>query len=368
MQTLFVDETGDFRTPDSHGAVVGLVAPTNAQGLLLEGLEDELRQVFVGLPWPPHATELNIPIAHAVRALELGGGKLPRPLKKLVHRVAKPLKKHVGGSLPKQARRDQLKDWDNWLAAHHPGLRQELVGLRDRREAGLARVLRGLGAQGAWVLVAATRVDPQDEPAEPGQLVRDAYVRALRLLLERLHALSWSSAGGRQMAARICDRNVRVQGLPRAVPLSRVFLEDITREATGHPALDPSDARRDSFHLDISPGRTVFRGDDLPAGVVLTDWLANRAGRVLNAKAKKDWTRVTERLDHQVLHGLARSRRMALCPGLPALTTLAHDGSPRAVEHQAFNASGPVGTGHLKPEWARVQAEQWVHRAAQGGW
>lgn len=364
MQTLFVDETGDFKTPDSHGAVVGLVAPTTAQGQLVEGLEADLRGVFTGLPWPPHATELNIPIAHAVRALELGGGKLPRQLKKLAHRVGKPLKKHVG-PLPTRASRDDLREWDLWLAENHPHLRKELIELRDRREVGLSKVLRRLGEQGAWVLVAATRVEPQNEVAAPGGLVRDSYVRALRLLFERLHALSWSQAGGTRIVGRVCDRNVRVQGLSRAVPLSRVLLEDIAREATGHPVLKDMDTRRDSFHLDLSPGRTVFRGKDVLAGVVLVDWLANRVGRVIRTK---DWGRLTQRLDHQVLHGLSRARAMALCPGLPVLTTLAFDGAARTAEHEAFRSRGPVETGHLKPEWVRVQAEQWVHRAVEGGW
>ncbi|MCP4803769.1 MAG: hypothetical protein GY913_07105 [Proteobacteria bacterium] len=365
MPTLFVDETGDFRTPDSHGAVVGLVAPTGPEGRLVEGLDDELREVFVGLPWPPHATDLNIPIAHAVRALELGGGRLPRQVKKLAHKVGKPLKRHVGGSLPAHASQRQLKDWDGWLAVAHPELRQELIGLHDRREAGLARVLRKLGSQGAWVLVAATRVGAPDEPAAAGQLVRDTYVRALRLLIERLHALSWSDAGTRRLTARICDRSVRVEGMPRAVPLSRALLEDVAREASEHPALAATDARRDSFHLDVSPGRTVFRGDDVLAGVVLADWLANRVGRVLRTR---DWTRLTQRLDHQILHGLGRSRPMALCPGLPSLTTVAFDGEARRCEHEAFEKRGPVATRQIRPDWARVQAEQWVHRAVQGGW
>lgn len=365
MWTLFIDETGNFRDAGRLSAVVGWLMPGSPSDRGQLALQRRLRSLFEACSWPPHATELRLPVAHAIQALQASGPVSPE-LRALAEAARGPLRALSDGS--KLTTRDNpkgLRKLDARLLARHPALHARLQGLQDQRESGMAELLAELADQGAWVVIAATHTDPRADVVGPGRVVRDAYVRCLRRLFERLHTLLWHTDKGQQRVhAVVATRNVDITGFPVPAPLGRATIDDVIREASQHPVLARTDARRASLAINSAAGAQKYDQGVVP-GLIVADWLANRVGGVL--RSEHLWSRASARLDFEVLHGLPRSRVMDLAPAEPPLSTLAVDEDARSLELAAFRGEAE-SQPYVTPDWAQQATLPWLARARARSW
>jgi len=365
--TLFVDESGDLDGDGDRAVVAALLLPGSQHAPLQRDLRSQLGEVFAGLPWPPHTSTLNIPAAIGVATGQVPAHRRPPALAELYQ------------ALRPQLEGTSLDDWqalrvlDERIADRQPELHAGLRALRANHHAGVRGVLSRLaaGAHGATplALVAADQVDHDRNEEPAGALVvRDPYVRLLRLILEQVHALLWHDGRGVEVVeAVVADRNLRLAGTGQRVPLLPRYLDEISREAWRAPFLANKDARRQGVRI-VPTGRQRFRGEGTPAGLVLADWLANRARRALHSN--RPLAATLQSLDAMALGGLARSRRPALAAdaGSP-LPTLAWGGEARSRVHAAATTGRPQPTHDLAPPlWAPEATEPWVQAAATGTW
>ncbi|MCK6501947.1 hypothetical protein L6R53_00840 [Myxococcota bacterium] len=364
--TLFVDESGHGETPGETLVVAGLLLPAGLHDPLQRDLRARLEGIHAGLPWPPHAAMLNVPVAAAVAS-----GTLPASQRSAALEALRlPLRELLDGVKPDDWL--ALRTADAAVAERYPDLYARLQALAQARAAAMARLLADLGRtagpRGAVALVAADRVDPaRDERPLGGLVVRDAYLRLLRLLLERVHALLWHDERGVEVVeAVVADRHLTLAQGDRRVPMVSRYVAEIADEAARAPFLVEGDRRRDSVRV-VSTGRRRFHGEDVPAGLVLADWLANRAGRSL--RRDRDLAALGASLDALALHGLPRERAPALAADGPALTTLAWGGEARRRVHEAAQRGERLPTtGLAPPRWVPEATAPWVDAAARGTW
>lgn len=364
--TLFVDESGQAGSPGQTLVVAGLLLPAGLHEPLQRDLRVRLEGIYRGLPWPPHAATLNLPVAAAVASGTLPPGQREAALEAL----RLPLRGLLDGVA--------LDDWqalrnaDAAVAERFPEAYARLQALAHGRSASVQRLLAELGRtaspQGAVALLAADRVDPaRDERPLGGLVVRDAYLRLLRLLLERVHALLWHGGRGVEVVdAVVADRLLTLAKGGQLVPMVSRYVAEIADEAARAPFLAEGDPRRESVRV-AATVRRRYHGPQVPAGLVLADWLANRAGRAL--RRDRDLAGLAAELDGQGLRGLPRERAPALAAQGPALTTLAWGGEARARVHEAARRSEVVPTtGLAPPRWVPEATAPWVDAAARGTW
>lgn len=364
--TLFVDESGDLDLGGERGVVAGLLLPAGLHAPLQRDLRSRLETVFAGVPWPPHASTLNIPVATAVAAARVPSRQRPAEVDALRRELAPML----GGVA--------LEDWsglhalDARVAEERPDAWRRLKALRTARHEGVRQVMTELsrltGPQGALALFATEATDSdQDERPARSMIVRDPYVRLLRLLLEQVHALLWHQGRGVEVVeAVVADRHVSLVEGNQRVPLVPRFVGEVAREASRVPLLGDGDPRRGSVAV-VATGRQPYRGEALPAGLVLADWLANQGARAL--RRDRGLLALGQSLDAVALAGLPLERSPGLAPGAAPLPTLAWGGEARERVHRAAREGRVTPTEDLAPpRWVPEVTAPWVEAAAGGTW
>ena len=364
--TLFVDESGRMGLEGETVVVAGLLLPAGLHEPLHRDLRRRLEGIFAGLPWPPHAATLNVPVAALVASATLPAKQRSPALEAL----RKPLQGLLEGV--------DLRDWaalqraDLRVAEEHPSLHAQLRKMVQQRAGAMQRLFAelatGPGPRGAVALFAADRVDrSRDHRPLNALVVRDSYVRLLGLLMERVHALLWHGGRGVEVVeAVVADRDLTLTKGSMQVPLVPRYVAEIADEAARAPFLAEGDRRRDSVRV-VATGPRRFRGPDVPAGLVLADWLANRAGRAL--RRDRDLAALGASLDALALNGLPRERAPALEPDGPALTTVAWGGEAQRRVHDAARLGVDQPTlGLTPPRWVPEATRPWVTAAARGTW
>lgn len=390
---LYVDESGSPDDPDDVHVVAGLLLRDTETPALEARLRTALGDVFPLWPWPPHASELNFPASRVAAALRappsldesVDAGRLRarvEPLKVLIQTSSEPIalgflaavERWAGGA---RLDYDALRMADGWLrgVAARPwqALREEC----DRQEQRMQELLSDIGARygsgDAAVLVAASL---RGSPAAPTRglpattrhsIRRDRYVRSLELVLERAALLLRGGQDRRTTWLRVATRDIQIVGItPRnrfGVPLYPHFVGDIVTTAVEHPdGLDPATRAR----LRLVPIGSPNRYDSTAhPGLVLADWIANRARRAL-ADLPLEADPAEALAAHGALGAIDRPLPLHLVPrrGGGPLPTAGTEGPAQRAVRDTFDGR-PADPDLITPRWARELARPWIDRALE---
>lgn len=356
---LYVDESGDFGE-DPYSCVVGLTMREQECGKLERDLRAAVEGCFPLVPWPPHATALNIPVSRAAACLlsEAGHDQVRSACSRAVEalRAAKeePALRDFwrcveAGRMPAYS---QLRAADAWLKAKdggaHERLRQ-LVRVQDRR---MRRLLRGLALSGGEddvFVVGAVQARQGGAPED------DGYLRCLEALFERLIALVDAEGVRQAVRFRVATRHVDEPSLGVRIPLNAKHVVDLVQDAKALAAK----------LIEAEPGvrcvplehQTKY-DERVHAGVVLADFLANRVRRVLRS-SKLSWSEVGKGVRGRTgIAPEARARRFDAV--LPALT---FEGPLRSW---LLTSRGVEELQSMRaPRWAVEQARRWAEAVRQ---
>jgi hypothetical protein len=347
---LYVDESGDFVT-DRTSCVVGLVLRDRESPALEATLREVLSQCFPLIPWPPHAAHLNVPVSRAAACLLTPGDDHPE-----VREACSPALRRLrsGRRALGQGADDALGPFfealdagrmpsfgalaaaDGWLRREDRRAYGRLSRLAGSQRAHLAAVLASLvehyGQDAAFLVGAAQR----------GQLgPSDAYLSGLGALLERLFALLEGEAR-RVIRFRVATRDVMDPGYGVALPLRSTDVLRVADEVGG------------SAEVRVVPNQNIITRYDrhVSAGVVLADFLANRARLVLRRDIS--WDDVSDGVAERT--GLLPQRPLETASGAAA-PAVAHDGEARDWLKAVAAGRSVPRLAPTEPRWAREQAE-----------
>lgn len=370
---LFIDESGLFDGEDTD-VVGGLLLESADSPALIEALERALRAVYPGVPYPPHATDLNpsgSPVAVALLA-EQRGVPVDKGLLKLAHRCRRENKGRAAefvraideGKLP---RFDATKKLDPWIKRLPGRARGSLSRERERQAKYMRRLLGSLSTNvGRAAFVGAGRPSRGAPSSQRGPNANesrhgDSYLELLVAVFERVYALlrDRNSEGVAVLKVHVLGRHVRHSRQRRS--MTKAELEAHLQHAELFPLLAPAVGTRDA-HLRVQAQRPRGYCDGVHPGLVLADWLCNRARWALADGSSL--TSVSQAIERSsALHVSMQSAALPECSPLP---TLAAAGRPQAAVKIAFQdpsrARPDPGRG-----WAGEQAQMWIAAAEQTG-
>ena len=358
---LYVDESGDFGE-DRFSCVVGLAMREQESGELERRLRAAVESCFPLVPWPPHASRLNIPVSRAAACLLSDGGheelraRCAPALEALRAARDEAALRGFWGSI-RAGRMPAFVDLqlaDAWLLVGTPEAYSPLRALSQLQMRRMGQVLCALssayGADDVFV-VGSVLSGPGATPSQ------DGYLCCLEGLFGRLLALIDAEGVRQAVRFRVATRHIEDQTLGVRLPLNAKHVLGAARAARACAAR----------LLDAEPGvRCVplehqTRYDArVHAGVVLADFLANRVYRVLRASGLSwHWPKLEDEVRHRT--GLApatRARRFDTV--LPAL---AFEGSLQDWLMSGRVAGQPLPIG--SPRWAEEQARRWAEAAGE---
>lgn len=360
---LHVDESGPL-TPGDPSVVLGVVLPECDPGPLRQRLE----AIFPAVPWPPHASPLQIPVTRIWGAWARAARGLPAPTGSYACLAAfgEGLRSHHAGralfaAAQQEAEPDRqlLHDADRALATRHPKSHGWLRALKDREAHLLGQLLDELAEAGAFTVIGAG--DDDDPLPDLGPLRADPYLSRLTALLERTLLLLWQEGGpSTPIWTRIATRSTHLQGFRRHQ------LADARTLAHLQPHLAPSLSAQRRAQLSASARIVAFaepqRWDaHTHPGIVLADHLARRAARIL--RRDRPWEPTRQALNDSLRLPVERLPRANTQAG--PLPSVAAVGAPRRriLDHLAQQ---PSDAGD--ETWTHEQADRWVAALGPGGW
>lgn len=359
--TLFLDESGNFDNEGDLGVVGGLLAPGRPVARLQRELRSAIQDALPGMPWPPHSAQYSRAGSRLLAAANLPHRRRPARLAPLVdrHRAwieTVDLRDH-----------DQVADFDLDLRRQHPSDWDQVQAAQGQQDARLAQMVAALALSGADAVAAADWIDPRRLEPPPGdRLLRDAYLRLLVILLERVNALLVHHDRGVELVhAVIADRYVHHRDHPAPLPFHSHFQQEIIDQAARFGVRPDDGPRRDSVRIMPVGGRQPYFRDDCPAGLVLADFIAHRARRQLS-HLRRNWPETRKGLAGR-LHGLGLERAAAGLPQEHApLPTVAWGEAARAIllESARHGVAQPVD-GLSPPAWVPGATAPWARAAAR---
>lgn len=361
--TLHLDESGDFASPGDAVFVAGIMLQEPPSDAADRILGDVLRRIDPLVPYPPHATDMR-QLAWWVARWMLADSAVREnhPARYVLDRAAATIQR--GESAPllirmtEQLQRRQTPDYDalklatRWLRDRDPALCRELEslarGAEDRYRA-IGTQLRTLYGDARCHVVAA---------GDPGGVAidgADRYLSLLTVLFERVFAL---------LRARPAQRHeVRVVAAQRHVTDARVGrrrmlmpqdLGDCVRRAERFPLLAP--ASPPDTVIRILPWASVAYRDQVPPGVALADFVANRVRRVL--LQSYTWDQASNEI--AAATGLAAMVPARVLPDGGAQPAIAVAGAPRDAIAAAFLGRPAEGLPLKSGRWTTDQAQRWI--------
>jgi hypothetical protein len=192
---VFIDESGDFDREDGPVCACGVLVQEGDLHQLRQDLLEQLESVYPGIRYPPHTTELNIPLAHLelwmhsrreLRDSHLAAAQLARIADALLSCQDAEAAELVGALRAwKPAGHDALRRCDTWLRTHAREDWELLRGERDAAQERMRTLLVSLGE------VYGQRRCRLVMSAEPGSqpVGEDRYLRLVTNLLERVRSL-----------------------------------------------------------------------------------------------------------------------------------------------------------------------------------
>lgn len=384
--TLYVDESGSFRTVDRRSLVCGVLEHDTGE-LDWDRVRAEVSTALPLVPYPYHATQLHEPAVWVWVALV--GMQQPNAdlgsRAELIAQATAPavvltqlafargtaeltlFRRYVEwGRFPPK---DVLKDYRAWLAQQSPAAFSALRQLGSTMRRALTRCYKKAlepVSDRLWVVCAVAEPNPTPSSellanASPGSgytnsrdAIRvDGYLRALESLIERVLCLL---RGGRRCDVDLWVATRRVETVRHGtLAVGRSIVQQIADRARQFPALPTLDGgSRDDVHFHVPQGVVNFDAQS-PMGLVLADAVSNHLFHALLADKPRLAHIETDiqqsfSLNCEVapLHPLASDT-------LPALTW---DGPARAALRAAF-AGKPAAVEPLRPQANQLQAQRW---------
>jgi hypothetical protein len=349
---LYIDESGGFEEGQLDPLVLGVLAPGVESPAFVKTLREKLAQIFPGVPYPPHATELNLAAARPWYAMS----ERPRTpldpavaaardfLQRSEHRDARALHRALRDR--QDASWEQLSRASDLLAreasATHKSLTHLHLGQRAR--------LRAFCSEGLAVVaaIAPRQLDAATDRITPPTLCKDRYVATMAALLDRVVALLRPQGHERvEVHMRIAGRHIhedsfgdRVHLAPRHVRAVAGVVSAGARVTFFLPA-DYPEARVEPFDTNVHPG------------IVLADHLSNSLRDHLKAAKGRPWDTVVQQCRDEL--------RIDLTVAAPAFASAPMPGLAAAGSAREFiEGAIPSLTEHAEPRrWARDQAALW---------
>ncbi len=371
---LYVDESGDFDETGDTCVVSALLLKGEELAEDSTALREMLGTIFPLAPWPPHATELNLPSA---RVYYVMAGLVPLATDAVADDVRAAIAVFEGSTMPeaaqwrghaKQGRRPQYA----WLESGNVVLRRECpdvfralqtraVAERTALRNLLADASAHVGPRGFAALTAVSSRRPADGPPEQevatGALRRDGYLDALETLIERAVMVV---RGGRRPAAtdvriwaRVATRHVGVEGIG-SVALNSDHVARVAERAAA-----VGNVGQTALVRVRSLDRVTRYDGSVHPGVVLADAIANGMRRVL-------LTRGRDHLGWDQLAGFCEDAlgipAVVPVPSLDAsdLPAVAVTGASRTAVQAAARREETLPLVAEPARWAREQAAEWV--------
>jgi hypothetical protein len=396
---LFIDESGDFDDPDDVVCVAGLFVPLPADDDLEPYLRTRLDEAFPLTTYPQHAAELDVPISRALLALRsprLEGE--PAAVADVRARIAPAIGALLGADDPEvlttvgahrvgvPLTHDRVRWLDIWLRGAAPEAHRELRAVCDEQEEALRAHV--LGDLADLVRRYTTEVLPPSDgnplPARPVALVAAEaspegagppaarYLALFELLLERVYAHLREPGGARHhVLVRTSARDLRFGDATNDHRLDAPDVVRASRRAAGFPFL-PAEHLPDR-RVWLSALATESFGPAMHPGLVLADYVANRARRALKSTPIRSMPlaalqqSIERRLGHVDTRLPLRAR-----PTLGPLPTVAAGGLARRHVRTCFVGRVAPEPLHHVPRWASESAQAWEIAAralaAEGAW
>jgi hypothetical protein len=362
MYQLFIDESGDFSKRDGEVVVGGLLFRTDDAAELEQRMRAGIARAFTLVPYPPHTSHLNIPVAHALAALRAGVHE-ETPATHHVHRRIAPALRELEQcphdvlalAREREVPWEKLQAADEWLRNRsRRGAHAYLTWLLLERFRKLTRLLRECGERFHGVAVATFDTGRASVPEE------GRYLRGLEALLERVYQLVAAPGVEVCVAVQVLGRGLeQVSG--KRTYLARHHVERACSSAIRFPIARNASAPRVTWQLT----QPVHFGPSVHPGLVLADFVVNRCWqRVLRSG---DWSAVERQAKAQIRLPVTAHASFGGERGSP-LPTVAAEGLPRSAIHAAFAAGSgvpelPSGFAAVRPAWAREQAQAWIEAA-----
>jgi hypothetical protein len=347
---LFIDESGDFDSEHDRVCVGGLLAPDEILQIDGKTWRQALGKIVWAPAWPPHATELNQPAGLLAMWLVSERQWRPRGVERSTLEAAERLiDEHPDPPAREFLRlareRHRMPGWETLVAVSPVLAREPAVfgGLN----AGVARLGRSM-AQLIGQLDEALRHRCSLVMAfesRPEHLEHARYLSVLEAAIERAVMLVATRSERHQLDLTVAARGVRL-GPEEERQLSSGDLADASRGARVLPG---------SASVEVKSGIPVEFDANAPAGLVLADWLCNRARF---ASRQRSWPTLRDAVWKTT--GASAERQVPLLQR--SLPTFALAGSGRQVVagHQSLEAAGLTG-------WRLEVTQRWRDAVSAGG-
>jgi hypothetical protein len=364
--SLFVDESGQFEGGDPS-VVAGVVVVGHPDAYAGGRLRALLADIWGPGPWPPHAAHSNLPASRVLYAAhadhrDMRAGRFAADLRPAIRDLTAVLERTPLQSRLSSIRDGALPTYADCEAAHAL-LRREpsyatLRSVGEAQDTAMGQLVEMVCAMSGGVVVAAFADEGPPGPAPaPLQLREDAYVRALRVVIERVSRL----AGAHDAECFVLTRDVEAGGLGK-IGMQGFLLRPLLEQAA---AVAGSPVRLRAGGATLRYRDNERQGAPLHPLHVIADWLANKlrsaAGRFDGGYASLEATLVKD-----LLPGPATLRRVpSRAPALGALPTLAVAGGPEDAVRVALSGAAPAVAALGAPRWAWDQAHEWADTAGR---
>jgi hypothetical protein len=345
----FLDESGSFENPSERTVLAAVLGRNPVSS---PSLRKALQRALPGVPYPPHASRLNVPMFRV--ACALANPKSVRQVAPPFREVLDDVAKYISSSKdpvavefllavekanhPREGLHRLpygiLRQADTWLGMTRPAMSRALRAMHMRGTKAMLELLENLPDH--YQVVASWEAgDPEASP-EP-ETAEERYFRVLDGLLERIQGLL---GGG------------TVRPVVLIVP-------------SRHHIVNPARVRAFSGLRSGAPGSVTFLvgipkpyDDRMNPAFVLADFVSNRLRNIL--QPTRPWDLVARQwASKKLLEAPPRFDTSA-----ETLPTIAAEGTPRALVRTALDGAvddalvNLLGTG--LHGWPKDQAERWI--------
>jgi hypothetical protein len=374
---LFVDESGPFHRW-GEGVVAGVLLRGADSPELSQALRRAIEEELPFVAWPPHATDLRVPVMHVVSWVRFHGGaggiarSSPNAREDGLSLMAaaeeiEQFSAKLGARLRGVARttdssfRPALEALDASVRAQLPALHRRLQSLAESRRARMRVLLGQLGGiaeeDGAFLVLAGAGDGPLEPLPGTGGEPGDHYSSVLTALFERVAALLALGDAEAHVDCQVATRDVAANAA-----IGGAMVEALGTRAAGRwPG-----ARGVKF----SARAPIVRYDGgVHPGVVFADFVANSTLHSLSAGVGCGLG--LGEATHQIRErcGLATSPPPSLLGANLAggyLPPLCAPGLAADRVRAAWSGRKGPAPDMIRLLWSREQSDRWVGAAAEG--
>jgi hypothetical protein len=379
---LFVDESGNFDGREGPVSLGGLLLQHDSLPTIGRGLRLGVEKIYPHVPYPPHATELNLAAGHLASwrlwpVQSIYSGQLENANlefeKALRIEGASPL---LQGFLNAECERKRpkfpsLQGCDQWMQANAPKAMAILEEVRDASSRNMVDFLSNASSvlfnrNRRCILTGVVECGRHEWDGSTSSV--DRYLDLLRTLFEEVFLFLRDGPPGvgtaHSIAVRVASR--RIYDAARALTVSDI--DEQVRCASVFP-LYPSQGGHDTIEVEaqIEP---KYDGN-AHAGVVVADFLCNKLRRVAR-DGTAEWLVVRQAvkgatgLSPDVVPSVDPNRRTkpAVAAQGASWTAITH-AFARGMAEAVGTAGSPDSATSLAPGWPRDCVDSWAELAGR---